>query len=88
MTARYCIDPLDPYAEAQVLVTYREGRPLPTLTAVLDCQGRDLLPDLSEACIRILQLEIAVYYGPGDPFAWALNAVDVVAAPAAAPAAA
>lgn len=82
MTARYCIDPLDPYGEAQVLVTYREGWPLPALTSVLNGQGRDLLPDLSEACIRILQLEIAVYYGPGDPFAWALHAVDVVAAPA------
>ena len=82
MTAQYCSDPLDPLGAARVLVTYREGRPLPVIASVLDGRGNDLLPDLSEACIRILQLEIAVYYGSGDPFGWARHAIDVVAAPA------
>ncbi|MCJ2136737.1 hypothetical protein MKK69_22255 [Methylobacterium sp. J-026] len=82
MPAHYCIDPLDPYAEAQVLVIYSDGRPLPVVTSVRDRQGHDLLPDLSDACVRILELEIAVYFGRGDPFAWALHAVDVMAAPA------
>ena len=82
MLAQYCTDPLDPDAEAQVHVTYRDGEPLPVIASVRDGRGRDLLPELSEACTRILQLEIAVYNGQGNPFAWALHAVDVVAAPA------
>ena len=82
MRAQYCIDPLDPQGAAQVRVTYSEGHPLPVIASVLDGRGHDLLPDLPEACLRILQLEIAVYYGPGDPFAWTRHAVDVVAAPA------
>jgi hypothetical protein len=83
MPARYCINPRDLQAEQDVVVTDSEARPLPEITPVVD-GGRDLLPDLSEACIRILQLEIAVYHGRTGPYAGAQHAVDVMAPPASA----
>lgn len=82
MPARYCVNPLDPQAGETVLVTYAEGRPLPGILSAVDGDGCDLLPGLSDACIRILQLEIAVYHGPIEPYGWAQHAVDVMAAPA------
>jgi hypothetical protein len=81
MPAHFCINFLDPYAEQEVLVTYDEDRPLAVIKSVVDDGGYDLLPDLSEACVRILQLEIAVYRGQIEPYAWAQHAVDVLAAP-------
>jgi hypothetical protein len=84
MPAHFCANPLDPYAEQDVLVTYADDRPLAAIRSVVDDTGRDLLPGLSEARIRILQLEIAVYHGRFEPYAWAQHAVDVMAAPAAA----
>ena len=65
-------------------MTYADDRPLAAIRSVVDDTGRDLLPGLSEACIRILQLEIAVYHGRFEPYAWAQHAVDVMAAPVAA----
>lgn len=84
MPAHYCIDPLDPYAEQEVLVTYEEGDPLVSLRSAVDGDGYDILSELSDECVRILQLEIAVYHGHIKPFEWAREAVDVVAAPRAA----
>lgn len=84
MPAHYCIDPLDPYAEREVLVTYEAGKPLVAIRSAIDSEGFDIYPDLSDECVRILQLEIAVYHGYLEPYAWEQHAVDVVAAPKAA----
>ncbi|MGH1573334.1 hypothetical protein ACRAWG_25030 [Methylobacterium sp. P31] len=67
-----------------MLVTYDENWPLASIKSVVDDTGYDLLPDLSDACVRILQLEIAVYHGQVEPYAWAQHAIDVLAAPATA----
>ncbi|SFM79757.1 hypothetical protein [Methylobacterium pseudosasicola] len=83
MPAHYCINPLDPYAEQEVLVTYDDQRPFVAIRSAIDEDGYDILADLSEECVRNLQLEIAVYHGHIEPYAWAQHAVDVVAAPAA-----
>jgi hypothetical protein len=83
MPARYCINPLDPCSGQDVLVTYEDDADLPMIRGAIDRAGRDLLPSLSEACIRDLQLEIAVYHGRGEPYAWAQHAVDFLAAPVA-----
>ena len=80
MPAQYCSDPLDPCADRAVLVIYEDDHPLAALRSVVDAAGHDVLPKLSEACIRILQLEIAVYHGRIEPYAWTQHAVDVVAA--------
>jgi hypothetical protein len=84
MPAQYCSSPLDPCAEQRVLVIYEDDRPLATIRSVVDAAGHDVLPTLSDACIRILQLEIAVYHGCIEPYAWTQHAVDVVAPPAVA----
>jgi hypothetical protein len=84
MPAHYCIDPLDPYAEQEVLVSYDERRPFVSIRSVVDEEGYDILSDLSEECVRILQLEIAVYHGHIESYAWARHAVEVLAAPAVA----
>jgi hypothetical protein len=84
MPAHYCIDPLDPYAEQEVLVSYDECRPFVSIRSVVDEEGYDILSDLSDECVRILQLEIAVYHGHIEPYAWARHAVEVLAAPAVA----
>ncbi|MBE7201945.1 MAG: hypothetical protein INR70_29640 [Parafilimonas terrae] len=84
MPAQYCSNPLDPGTEEAVLVIDEDDRPLAAIRSVIDAAGHDLLPTLSDACIRILQLEIAVYHGRIEPYAWTQHAVDVVAPPAAA----
>jgi hypothetical protein len=84
MPAHYCIDPLDPYAEQEVLVTYEIIDPFVSIKSAIDKDGFDIIQDLSDECVRILQLEIAVYYGYLKPYAWAQHAVDVMAAPEAA----
>lgn len=84
MPAHYCINPLDPYAEQEVLVTYDEHPPFGSIRSAVDEEGYDILSDLSEDCVRILQLEIAVYHGQIEPYAWAQHAADIVAAPAVA----
>lgn len=84
MPAHYCIDPLDPYAEREVFVQYEVARPCVLIKSALDEDGFDILQDLSDECVRILQLEITVYHGHLKPFAWAQQAVDVLAAPEAA----
>lgn len=84
MPAHYCIDPLDPYAEQEVFVTYEINRPLVSISSAVDKDGFDIIHDLSDECVRILQLEIAVYHGYLKPYAWAQHAVDVMAAPEAA----
>lgn len=71
MPAHYCINPLDPYAEQEVLVTYDAERPLAALRSAVDADGFDVLPDLSDDCVRILQCEIAVFRGDIPPYAWA-----------------
>lgn len=81
MPAHYCINPLDPYAEQEVLVTFEDHRPLVAIKSAVDKDGFDVLPDLTGECVRILQLEIAVYHGYLEPYAWAQHAVDVIAAP-------
>lgn len=81
MPAHYCINPLDPYAEQEVFVTYEDNRPLFTIKSAVDKDGFDIIPDLSDECVRILQLEIAVYHGYLKPYEWAQHAVDVIAAP-------
>ncbi|QEE38987.1 MULTISPECIES: hypothetical protein [unclassified Methylobacterium] len=81
MPAHYCINPLDPYAEQEVLVTYDDHRPFVTVRSAVDEEGYDILTELSAECIRILQLEIAGYHGHTAPYAWTPHAVDVVAAP-------
>jgi hypothetical protein len=84
MPAHYCIDPLDPYAEQEVLVTFEERQPLPLLISVIDKDGFDIFSDLTDECVKILQLEIAVHHGHIKPFEWARDAVDVLSAPPAA----
>ena len=84
MPAHYCIDPLDPYAEQEVLVTFEDSQPLPSLVSVIDCDGYNMLSDLSDECVRILQLEIAVHHGHIKPYEWARDAIDVLSAPPAA----
>lgn len=81
MPAHYCIDPLDPYAEQEVLVTYEANRSVVAIKSAVDRDGFDILPDLSDECVRILQLEIAVSHGYLEPYAWAQHAVDVTSAP-------
>jgi hypothetical protein len=85
MPVHYCINPLDPYAEQEVLVTYDADRPLATIRSAVDAEGFDVLPDLSDACVRSLQLEIAVSRGAIEPYGWAQHAVDAMAAPSRAP---
>ncbi len=80
MQAHYCINPLDPYAEQEVLVTYEDGHPLASIVSVTDEDGYDILAELSDECIRVLQLELAVYHGGIEPYGWTHDAVDVVAA--------
>lgn len=84
MPTQVCSNPIDPDAEPCLLVTYADDRPLAAIRSVVDAAGQDLLPTLSDACVRILQLEIAVYHGRIEPYAWAQHAIDVVAAPTAA----
>jgi hypothetical protein len=55
-----------------------------SIKSAIDKDGFDIIQDLSDECVRILQLEIAVYYGYLKPYAWAQHAVDVMAAPEAA----
>ena len=81
MPAHYCIDPLDPYAEQEVLVTYEANKTAVAIHSVIDKDGFDILSDLSDECVRILQLEIAVYRGYLEPYAWAQHALDVISAP-------
>jgi hypothetical protein len=81
MPAHYCINPLDPYAEQEVLVTYEVRKPLVTIRSAVDRDGFDIFPELADECIRMLQLEISVYHGYLEPYAWAKLAVDVIAAP-------
>ena len=83
MPAHYCIHPLDPHAERVVLVTFEDRRPLVAIGSAIDETGHDIMPTLSEECVRNLQLEIAVYHGRIEPYGWAHHAVDVLAAPAA-----
>ncbi|MDP4005188.1 hypothetical protein [Methylobacterium sp. NEAU K] len=78
------MNPLGSCADQEVLVTYGDHRPLASIKSVIDADGCDILADLSETCVRILQLEIAVYHGRIEPYAWAQHAVDVLFAPAAA----
>lgn len=84
MPAHYCIDPLDPYAEQEVLVTYEVQKHLVSIKSAVAQDGFDILPELTDECVRILQLEIAVYHGYIEPYAWAQHAIDVLAAPEAA----
>jgi hypothetical protein len=81
MPAHYCINPLDPYAEQEVLVTYDDHRPFVSVRSAVDEEGYDILTELSAECVRVLQLEIAVYHGHIEPYAWAQHAVDFAAAP-------
>jgi hypothetical protein len=81
MPPHYCIDPLDPYAEQEVLVTCEINKSLVVIKSAIDKDGFDILPDLTAECIRILQLEIAVYHGHLEPYAWAQHAVDLISAP-------
>ena len=84
MPAHYCIDPLDPYAEREVLISYEEARPFVFIRTAIDQEGCDILPDMSDECRRMLQLEIAVYHGLIQPCEWAQHAIDVLSAPNAA----
>lgn len=79
MQAHYCINPLDPYAEQEVLVTYEDGHPLASIVSATDDGGYDILAELSDECIRVLQLELAVYHGGIEPYGWTHDAVDAVA---------
>jgi hypothetical protein len=83
MPAHYCIDPLDPYAEQEVLVTYEVRKPMIAIISAVDKYGFNILSELTDECVRMLQLEIAVYYGHLEPYAWAQHAIDVIAAPQA-----
>jgi hypothetical protein len=83
MPAHYCIDPLDPYAEQEVRVTYDDHRPLVAIRSVIDRDGYEVLPELSDECLRVLQLEITAAHGRAGPYAWAQQAADGRAAPAA-----
>jgi hypothetical protein len=80
MPAYYCIDPLDPYAEQEVLVTYEVRKPMIAIISAVDRDGLDILPDLTDECVRMLKLEIAVYYGHIEPYAWAQHAIDAITA--------
>ena len=84
MPAHHRIDTVDPCAEWEVLVTSEEGGALVSLRSALDGDGADTLSDLSDACVRILRFEIAVYRGLPEPLERVQDAVDMVAAPKAA----
>lgn len=81
MSKHYCIDPLDPYAEQEVLVSFKESHPFPLLISVIDKDGYDIISDLSDECERILQLEIAVHHEHIKPNEWARDAVDMCSVP-------
>ncbi|GJE51178.1 hypothetical protein GOFOIKOB_4233 [Methylobacterium tardum] len=78
MPDHYCINPLDPYADQEVLVTYELGCPLVLIRSVLNEDGYNILSELSDECVRILQVEISVYYEYIKPYEWAQDAIDTI----------
>lgn len=61
MPLHYCIDPLDPYAEQEVLVTYEGDQATLAIKSVVDGEGHEILSELSAECLRMLHLEIVVH---------------------------
>jgi hypothetical protein len=80
MPTHYCIDPLDPYAEREVLVTYEAYKHGVLIISAIDHDGIDIFPDLTRDCIRILRVEIAVYRCHLELYAYSQPAVDLIEA--------
>jgi hypothetical protein len=79
----YCIDPLDPYAEREVLVTYEAYEHGVLIISAIDHDGIDIFPELTSKCVRILRVEIAVYRCHLGSYAYSQSAVDLIEARAA-----
>jgi hypothetical protein len=62
MLAHLCINPLDPYAEQEVLVEYEVASEEMILRSVWDESGYDVLPDLEHDHIKTLEGEIIAYH--------------------------
>jgi hypothetical protein len=60
-----CIDPLDSYAEREVLVAFEATGSSYHLTAAIDRDGQDILPELTDAQRRDIQDELIEACGLG-----------------------
>ncbi len=80
MPTHYCINPPDPYAEREVLVTYEAYEHGALILSAIDHDGIDIFPELTSGCIRILRVEIAVYRCYLGSYAYSQLAVDLIEA--------
>ncbi|GJE15711.1 hypothetical protein [Methylobacterium marchantiae] len=64
MANHLCLDPHDPYAQAEVLVVFEGTLPEIRLLSAIDQEGDDILPDLVEQQRRDLIQEIAAFLDP------------------------
>lgn len=62
MMSHHCLDPHDPYAQAEVLVTFEGVFPDIRLLSAIDREGDDILSDLIDEQKRDLIDEIAAFY--------------------------
>lgn len=62
MMSHHCLDPHDPYAQAEVLVTFEGLFPDIRLVSAIDGEGDDILSDLIDEQKRDLIEEIAASY--------------------------
>ncbi|CAA2145116.1 MULTISPECIES: hypothetical protein [Methylobacterium] len=58
MASHFCLDPHDPYAQAEALVVFEGEFPAIRLVSVIDKDGDDILSDLVEEQMRDLIREI------------------------------
>lgn len=66
MASHFCLDPHDPYAQAEALVTFEGEFPAIRLLSVIDRDGDDILSDLIEQQKLDLIREIAEAHGMGE----------------------
>lgn len=64
MANHYCLDPLDPYAQAEVLVIFDGIHPDIRLLSVIDKDEDDILSALVEEQRRDLIREIGAFHRP------------------------
>ncbi|MFB0488437.1 hypothetical protein ABIE45_001023 [Methylobacterium sp. OAE515] len=65
MLIHLCIDPLDSYAEREVLVDFETTGSSYHLTAAIDRDGQDILSELTEAQRKDIQNELIEACGLG-----------------------
>lgn len=62
MLSHQCLDPHDPYAQAEVLVTFEGVFPDIRLVSAIDREGEDILSDLIDEQKRDLIEEIFAFH--------------------------